>query len=127
MNTQMNTQSQSAPRIVYHMTPAAEWRAQQDNAEFVEPTLADEGFIHCTAERDLLPVVANRHYRATPGEWVLLAVDTMQLAAPLRWEPADGHLFPHVYGPINRAAIVDVLPFPRRADGKFLGIEQDQR
>ncbi len=120
---QSTGQSETAARIVYHMTPAAEWQNQQGNATFVEQTLVDEGFIHCTAERELLPVVANRFYRASQGEWVLLVVDTTRLSAPLRWEPSDGHLFPHVYGPIDRAAIVDVLPFPRAADGEFLGIE----
>ena len=110
------------PQVIYHMTPHSVWVAQEAGATFVEDTLETEGFIHCTAEPELLPVVANRFYRDTPGDWVLLCVDTSRLAAELRWEAADNHFFPHVYGPIDRAAIVDVLPFPRTATGEFLAV-----
>lgn len=110
------------PQVIYHMTPRSVWDAQEGNAAFVEDTLDSEGFIHCTAEAELLPVVANRFYRATVGEWVLLCVDTGRLSAEVRWEAADAHVFPHIYGPIDGNAVVDVLPFPRNAAGEFLPV-----
>ena len=75
--------------------------------------------------------VANRFYHDAPGEFVLLVIDPARLSAPLRWEapvhPSGGvgpdlaPLFPHIYGPIDRAAIVEVRAVRRTEDGTFLG------
>lgn len=105
--------------VIYHMLPAATWDALAPSAAYAAASLAQEGFIHCTAQPAWLLQVANRFYRGEPGPWLILAIDTQALAAPVRWEAADGHLFPHVYGPLNRSAIVAVNSFPRGADGEF--------
>ncbi len=102
--------------VIYHMATLTDWEGTPPDANFVAATLVSEGFIHCTAEPERLLQVANRFYRSTPGEWVILVVATAQLTAPLRWEAADGQLFPHVYGPIDRVAIANVVPFPRNGD-----------
>jgi uncharacterized protein (DUF952 family) len=39
---------------------------------------------------------------------------------PITWEAADQHIFPHIYGPLNLDAVVDVVQFPRDATGQFL-------
>jgi len=103
----------AAPEFIYHMTPRADWEGAPPDRAFAAATLATEGFIHCTAEPERLLQVANRFYRTTAGEWLILRVAAAQLTAPLRWEEADGYLFPHIYGPIDRQAIVAVTPFPR--------------
>ena len=107
------------PNIVYHMLPKAAWEAVPPGSDYLAETLASEGFIHCTAEPPILEAVANRFYRSEAGDWLILLVDLDKVAAPVRWEAADGHLFPHIYGPIAHAAVVRVLPFPRRADGAY--------
>jgi uncharacterized protein (DUF952 family) len=69
-------------------------------------------------------MVANRFYRDTPGDFVLLVIDPARLTSPLKWErPGDdlASLFPHIYGPIDRAAVVEIRTARRAADGKFLG------
>ncbi len=106
--------------IIYHMLPARVWQVQPPTTAYHADTLATEGFAHCTKEADRLLWVANRFYQSISGEFVILCLDTAQIQAELRWEAADGHLFPHVYGPINQEAVVDVLPFPRNPDGMFL-------
>lgn len=103
----------AAPALIYHMTPRVHWEDAPPDRAFAAATLTTEGFIHCTAEPERLLQVANRFYRAAAGEWLILSVAAAQLTAPLRWEEADGHLFPHIYGPIDRQAIVAVTPFPR--------------
>lgn len=100
--------------VIYHMTTRNAWEATPPDRPFMAATLASEGFVHFTAEPERLLQVANRFYRSEPGDWVILTVDPACLTAPLRWEPADGHVFPHVYGPVDRAAILDITPFPRR-------------
>lgn len=107
------------PAIVFHMLPKATWDALPPGGDYCAATLAGEGFVHCTAEPPMLEVVANRFYREQPGEWLILAVDLEQVDAEVRWEVADGHLFPHIYGPIAPRAVTGVVPFPRRPDGTY--------
>ena len=106
--------------IIFHLLPAVTWQAQAATDAYRAETLATEGFIHCTRETDRLVEVANRFYRQIPGEFVILCVETDRLQAEVRWEMADGQLFPHIYGPLVQAAIVDVIAFPRNLDGQFL-------
>lgn len=102
------------------MTPKAIWQRLPAGQAYESDTLAVEGFTHCTAEPDMLLQVANRFYKDVDGPFVLLCIDETLVTADVRWEMADGHRFPHIYGPLNRDAIVDVLPFPRRSDGSFV-------
>ena len=88
------------------------------------------GFIHCTGTADVLRQVANSVFGATPGEFVVLVIDPSRLRAEVRWEPPEPAppagsplsqvFFPHVYGDINRGAVMDVRPARRAARGEFL-------
>ena len=115
----MKAQPDATTPIVFHMAPRACWEAQSPCQPYAGDTLATEGFIHCTAEPARLLQVANSFYRQAPGAWVILLVDTSRVTSTVRWELADGHLFPHVYGPIELAAVVQVLDFPRSAAGAY--------
>jgi len=106
--------------MIYHMTLASAWAAVDAGAPYVAESLSTEGFIHCTGEPALLTTVANRFYRTVAGDFVILCIEPDQLQAPLRWELADGHLFPHLYGPLNQGAVCAVVPFPRDQAGAFL-------
>jgi uncharacterized protein (DUF952 family) len=106
--------------MIYHMTLASAWQAVAGAAIYVADSLATEGFIHCTGEPALLVAVANRFYRTIEGDFVILCIEPTQLQAELRWEAADGHLFPHLYGGLNCDAVCVVVPFPRDAAGNFL-------
>jgi uncharacterized protein (DUF952 family) len=107
-------------RMIYHMTPRLVWESQADQSLYVAPSLETEGFIHCTAEPDMLEQVANRFYREVPGSFIIVYIASERLEADLRWEEADGHLFPHIYGPLNRSAIEAIVPFSRDLDQKFI-------
>jgi uncharacterized protein (DUF952 family) len=106
--------------IIYHMLPAQRWQAQPQAEPYMADTLATEGFVHCTREAERLVQVANRFYRSINGDFVILCLETEKLQSEVRWERADGHLFPHIYGPIQAVAVVDVLAFPRNPNGDFL-------
>lgn len=106
--------------MIYHMTLASAWQAVDGAAVYVADSLATEGFIHCTGEPERLVKVANRFYRTIPGDFVILCIEPTQLQAELRWEAADGHLFPHLYGELNCTAVSSVIPFPRDDAGNFL-------
>ena len=119
------------PSAIYHIAPEASWEAQRTQPVYVAPSLAAEGFIHCTGERRQLVAVADRFYRKKPGAFMILCIAPAQLVAELRWEEADGELFPHLYGPLNCAAVERVVAFPRGEDGTFhlpheLGVSTDE-
>jgi uncharacterized protein (DUF952 family) len=119
---------------IYHLAPAGRWRGWPARQGYLPAEFEADGFVHCTAGDALMLQVANRFYRSAPGDFVLLVIDPALLSAELRWEPpidpggqgearraAPDPLFPHVYGPIDRAAVVAVRPVRRGADGEFLG------
>ena len=85
--------------------------------EYTAPSLQTEGFIHLS-QRHQVAGVANAAYRGVPN-LVLLSVDPERVAAPLRYEEGvHAHeRFPHLYGPLEIGAVVDVLPFPEGPDG----------
>lgn len=52
----------------------------------------------------------------------VLVIDPEALSSPVRLEPpAPGaaELFPHIYGPIEVAAVVETVPLAADAEGRF--------
>jgi uncharacterized protein (DUF952 family) len=108
------------PALIYHMCRAEEWRAAEGEGAYRGSSQdAADGFIHfSTAEQ--LAESARRH-RAGQAGLVLLVVEAAELGAALRWEPArDGALFPHLYGPLPRAAVRRVEKLPLGGDGRHI-------
>ena len=106
--------------FIFHITSQAAWAGAQKNGQYAADSLADQGFIHCSKAHQILRV-ANLIYAGQHG-LVLLVIDPVRLTSELRWEPGADlatELFPHVYGPINLDAVVNVLAFDPGTDGKF--------
>ena len=103
----------------FHLTPAAWWNEADPSAPLGAPSLGTEGFIHCTTGAEEMVATANRHYRDDAREFVVLTLDLDRLTSPWRVED-PGRIYPHIFGPIDRAAIVAVVGAPRSADGSFL-------
>ncbi len=109
---------------IYHIAYAADWdRARTDGAYMISTrgrTLAQEGFIHASQTHQVAPV-ANRFYGADDA-LVVLVIDVDRLRSEVRHEEvpgAEGDPFPHIYGPLNIDAVVDVLPLPKGPDGRY--------
>lgn len=112
---------------IYHMILATRWQQWPVGQEYLPLEYANDGFIHCTAGDELMVKVANRFYHAVPGDFLVLVVDTDRLTSPLKWEaPTPGDtlapLFPHIYGPIDYAAIIATKTMVRDQTGQFVGI-----
>ncbi len=112
---------------IYHLVPAAEWAALPPHAAYLPAAFAQDGFIHATAGVPLLLRVANTFYRGVAGAFVVLEIDPALLTSALRWEPPQpgdtlAPLFPHIYGPLNREAVVGVHEVSRAEDGTFLAV-----
>jgi uncharacterized protein (DUF952 family) len=90
--------------VIYHLLVG-----EPGPGDYVGDTLATEGFIHCST-REQVAWVAKRWFKGKTG-LVVLEIDETRLRSELRWvESEPGQSFPHVHGPIDRAAIVRVVP-----------------
>ena len=111
--------------IIYHLTLASYYESLDKDADYLPAEFDADRFVHCSAGKEQLLRAANRYYKDAPGDFVLLTIDEDALHAELRYEQsmpnpaADGELFPHVFGPLNRDAITEVRPIHRAADGSF--------
>lgn len=119
--------------MILHITSRVEWQAAQALGDYRTPSLETDGFIHLSTSKQVVHV-ANAFYRGQSG-LVLLVVDEARVSlrevegqSRVKWEapagpPASGisqdDKFPHVYGPLNLDAVVDVLDFIPDADGNF--------
>ena len=110
------------PRYTLHYTPADYFDALDPGKDYTPPDYEREGFIHCTDGVAGMVATANRFYAADPRPFVVLTVDLDALSVPWRYDDPERR-FPHVYGPLDRSAVLGVVAIPRAADGTFLAFE----
>ncbi len=116
----------------------------RSSGEYRPKSLETEGFIHFSQRHQVLDV-ANAFYRGQTG-LVILVVEPSLLKAELRYEapatplssphlranqrkwgersgpisaPGPENQFPHLYGPLNMDAVLEVVDFPPGAEGLF--------
>ena len=65
-------------------------------------------------------LVANAFYQGEP-DLLLLVIDTDRVTQEIRYErvPGQDQPYPHIYGPLNVAAVVQARPFQPGPDGQF--------
>jgi uncharacterized protein (DUF952 family) len=108
-------------RPTLHLVAEARWDARDPAAPYTPERYAEEGFVHCTDGDEEMVRTANRFYRDDPQPFLLLTVDLDATGSPWRFDD-PGSPYPHIYGPIAPAAILDVRRFVREPDGTFTGI-----
>jgi len=104
--------------LIYHIALPDHWEQATREGSYRADSLDTEGFIHCSTaaqvERSL-----NRFFAGRP-EVLLLAIDPQRLASTLKYEPAHGEDFPHIYGPLNPDAVLGVETLhPDASSGRF--------
>ncbi|HLZ26393.1 MAG TPA: DUF952 domain-containing protein [Chloroflexota bacterium] len=106
------------PPTTFHLVPRDEWDATDPATAYTPTGFERDRFVHCTDGPAEVAATANRYFADLAGDLLVLVLDRARLSAPVRYE--DEHqVYPHVYGPIERAAIVNVIVMPRAADGTF--------
>ena len=95
--------------LIYHVTTKQEWKAAQEKGYYTAPSLKTEGFIHCSEEQQVKGVL-ERYYKGKT-DLLKLVIDPQKLQHELKYELAlsVNENFPHLYGPINLDAVVDVV------------------
>jgi glutathione S-transferase len=110
---------------IFHITANEDWGAARAGGSYRLSTrgqsLDDVGFIHCSKVHQVTGV-ANAVYRGVHG-LVLLVIDPQRVTAPIREESPNGsdgtERYPHIYGPLNVEAVVEVVKFEPSSDGTF--------
>lgn len=93
--------------MIYHVVPAADWNRQTLASVYAPAAFEKEGFIHCCSKAQLAGVL-ERYYKGQPG-LLLLHLDESKLEHQLIYEKAsNGELFPHLYGRINKDAVISI-------------------
>lgn len=103
---------------IYHAIDKASWNEPQESGEYIPPTFDEEGFIHTSTEKQLLPT-ANRKIKVTDNLQVVV-IETDKLKPELKFvEASNGEQYPHIYGPLNLDAVVDEIMLVRGDDNNF--------
>lgn len=111
--------------MIFHIARRTLWdeavRSGRYEQSTVDRTLAEEGFIHAS-RAEQVQGVADRYYQDVDEDLVLLVVDPDRLDVELRDEapPGRDETFPHIHGPLDPAAVVEVRPLARDASGRLV-------
>jgi uncharacterized protein (DUF952 family) len=105
---------------ILHLTFRTDWQAALEAGSYQADSLSSEGFIHCS-KPEQVERVANAYYHGKDG-LVLLVIDPQKVTPEIRWEPGTDkpdELFPHIYGPLDLEAVLQVIDFEPNPDGSF--------
>jgi predicted cupin superfamily sugar epimerase/uncharacterized protein (DUF952 family) len=117
--------------MIWHLTELSRWRSAP-RARYLPVDRDPAGFVHASPDEPTVLAVANALYAQVGEPLVALALDEAALGAPVRYEPAvpaplpgvpAGTLFPHIYGPVETAAVTAVRYLRPGTAGGYTSLE----
>ena len=100
----------------YKILTADQWLALNAGTFSGAPIDQADGFVHLSTAAQL-PETLDLHFSGQNG-LVIAAIDLRALGGAVRWEPSrQGRLFPHVYAPLTRDAVIAWCPAERDSTG----------
>jgi uncharacterized protein (DUF952 family) len=121
--------SRNLRETIYHLVPKSEFQAQVENNTYIAARFDQDGFIHCTGDVDAVLAVANDYFSGMEEPMLVLVIETTRVKAEVRFEPPapveggggshleHARLFPHIYGPLNMDAVVEMGVLQKDSDG----------
>lgn len=104
---------------LFHLVTADVWAATAPAGRPEQPFAHDQldrhGFVHCCFREQLTEIAS--WWFDPDDELVALELDPEQLRGEVRLERAPRRWYPHLYGPIDAAAVVRAHLVPRDVDG----------
>ncbi len=91
---------------LFHLIAESEWVLSQNRSTYEPPSLKTEGFIHLSHEHQIAGTF--KRFFSGRKDLQVLSIDPTKLSFPIKYEPADGDTFPHLYGPLNLDAVYKV-------------------
>lgn len=96
--------------IVIHLIPHIDWEGIQGEPQLFSESIVQYGFIHCCLPEQMQGVL--KHWFTAQKDVIAVEIDANLLISPLVFENLEGgsELFPHIYGLVNRDAVVRWYP-----------------
>ena len=94
---------------IYHVTTQTEWELAKINGLYKPAGYDQEGFIHCSVEKQIAGVL-DRFYKGQTG-LIKLKIEKAKVSRPVLFELAADldELFPHIYGTLNLDSVFEVI------------------
>lgn len=108
--------------MIYHIAFRSDWEQARAAGEYRISTrghdLDEIGFIHGSADQDQVAMVARMVYADCTEPLCLLVIDPERVRAEIRMDQVEvhGQRFPHIYGPLNTDAVIEVRDYTVPAD-----------
>ncbi len=95
--------------VIYHLTTLDQWERAQDIGFYEPEGFHEEGFIHCATEKQVDGVL--ERYFAKHENLIKLIIDPSRLTHRLQYDMSESlqEEFPHIYGPLNIEAVVQII------------------
>lgn len=94
----------------FHLVTRERWEASISAGIHAPPSLGTEGFVHLSTAEQVARTV-ERHYRDVP-DLLIIELDPERLGADVVFEEGEpGEWFPHLFGPVQLVAVIDVKPW----------------
>ncbi len=106
--------------MIYHIIHKSDW-VNTFGKEFYEPSsIVKEGFIHCSTAEKILDS-CNNFFKHETG-LLILCIDESKLRAEIKWEDLydTGFNFPHIYGKLNKDAVIKTAEIWTDVNGEFV-------
>ena len=110
--------------IIYHMVSRAYYEnylLNHQGGDYLpdgfDAKTQGKDFIHCTIKEEDLLQIANKYSKSAQGDFIILVLDVRKISPKIDY---DKPKFPHIYGAIDKDAIINTMKMPRAADGTFL-------
>ena len=105
--------------MTFHLATTETWARQRDQETYLPDSFAQDGFIHCTDGEQNMIDTANRYYANDPAPFICLEINPTRVTSEIRYED-PARIYPHIYGPLDNAAVTGIRAFVRDAGGRFI-------
>jgi uncharacterized protein (DUF952 family) len=109
---------------IFHIALRSDWELAKRQGSYRVSTrgksLDEVGFVHCSWQHQV-STIANSVYADVTHPLCLLVIDESRLSAPVHEEDIEGtgQSFPHIYGPVDLDAVVEVREYVKGSDGRY--------
>ena len=111
--------SDASAKTWIHLVAAPVWEAQRGGETYLPEAYGTDGFIHCTIGDGRMLAVANMFYTGDSRAFIALSLEPSRVSSEVRFEDPN-RVFPHIYGPLQVAAVTGHRSVERDEQGRFV-------
>lgn len=102
---------------IYVLISGENYAESTKSGSYAPASLPADHFIHASPFNQLNRV-ANKYYKEIADVHLMVAA-LSKIGPVVKWEPATGGLYPHIYGELNMDAVLKAYPIRPNASGEF--------